>query len=107
TKHEQRGEDLRRGLVRGLEDLGRDRHRHVPDPSADRRRLPVGRRVASVQDRAALTSSWRTQSVTSRETRVTRNTLPRSASRTVNACGSPTEGERSPKPSVVRATKLK
>ena len=33
--------------------------------------------------------------------------LADSASSTVSACGSPTAGERSPKPSVVRATKLK
>ena len=49
----------------------------------------------------------RTQSVTRRATSVTRKTCPSSASSTVSACGSPTDGERSPKPSVVSATKLK
>jgi hypothetical protein len=46
----------------------------------------------------------RTHSVTSRATRVTRKTWPSSASSAVRAWGSPTAGERSPKPRVVSVT---
>jgi hypothetical protein len=45
--------------------------------------------------------------VTRRATSVTRKIEPSRASMTVMACGNPTAGERSPKPSVVSATKLK
>ena len=48
----------------------------------------------------------RTHSVTRRATIVTRKIWPRSASIAVSACGRPTEGDRSPKPSVVSVTKL-
>ena len=76
--------------------LRRQRHRR-PDRQPARRDLP----------RYGWSSLCRTQSVTSRATSVTRKICPHSASSTVSACGSPTDGERSPNPSVVSATKLK
>ena len=64
-------------------------------------------RAGSTRLVSHLGSSCRTQSVTRRATSVTRKTWPNNASSTVSAWGSPTAGERSPKPSVVNATKLK
>ena len=73
---------------------GRRRARDPPSPRKQRFGLSPGSSPgATIASRHASPSAlWRTQSVTRRATSVTRNTWPSSASSTVSACGSPTDG---------------